>query len=350
MRVVLLFILLFSAHLSLADQIILHNGDVIEGAFKGIEDDAVLWHSAHFGDLVIKKTWVANIHSTASFKLRGQGTPCVWQGLKKQKALFVCQRGEIQRFPLLSLKHVVLYEGYEKANYAYAGSLRVSGLQKSGNVQSEYWEVHTAVTLRHSDLRHSMQLATSGQKLAAREGNNIVIDRNRRNTAQYVLDWFFLPQYYWSNTLSAEQDENRNIQEEYKMSTGLGYQFWESEATALSSVLGFEHNRTYLELNPPLDEPDAYTSIRVGTDFRYKFKAGVNIYHNIAYSRSLDRPRKSEAQRWEVKSNTGVNLPIGFGVSADVNLEWNYKNHAKDQDPNAFKKDTIYRVGVNYKW
>lgn len=334
-----------------ADQIVMHNGDTLGGLFKGIVDEQVLWQSTLLGELRIAKAKVKNIHSEQTFKLRGQATPCAWQSLANQVATFVCHKGEVFTFSLLSLQQVVPFTGHRAANHSYSGNLRVSGLKKQGNTESQYWQVNSGVVLRHGDWRHSIALSTSGQSILLRDGQLVTEDRDRRDRAEYALDWFFLPQYYWSNVLSAESDTNRNIQEEYKWSSGLGVQFWERTQSALSVVLGLEHNRTYLKDNPPDYEPESYTSIRLGTDYRYKFNKGVGFYHNNIYSSSLDSPvEQGGAKRWEFSSRTGFDCPIGFGVSADIHLEWNYKNHAKDQNPDAFLTDTVYRVGLNYAW
>ncbi len=329
----------------------MRNGDVLEGVFKGIVDENIIWQTAYLGELKIAKARAKNIHSQQVFKLRGQATPCTWQSLEKHIAKFVCHRGEVRAFPLLSLQQVVPFEGHQKANHSYGGNLRITGLKKEGNAAAEYWEVHCDVVLRHGDWRHAVALSSAGQSLILREGESTSEDKDRRDRGELTLDWFFLPRYYLSNVFSVEADSNRNIQEEYKFSSGLGYQFWELENTSLAVVVGLEHNATYLKLNPLPNEPERYTSARLGTDFRYKFKSGAKFYHTNTYSYALNSVQvRGGVKRWEFKSNSGVNFPIGFGISADMNIEWNYKNHAKDQDPNAFKTDVVYRVGVNYSW
>lgn len=344
-------VLWFFTAVSWADQIILSNGDQLEGQFKGVTGEHVIWQSKNFGEMKIPKARVKNIHSQASFKLRGQSTPCAWQSLDNQIATFVCIKGELRRFPILSLEQVVLFEGHKDANHHYSGSLKVSGLKRRGNTESEYWEARSDVQMRHGDWRHSVVISLSGQTILIRDGITTFEDRDRRDHAKYSLDWFFSPRYYLSNLVSLEHDSNRNIQEEYKTSSGLGYQFWEKSETALSMVIGLEHTRTYLTLNPPADEPESYSSVRLGTDFRYKFKKGPNLYHTNSYSHAFDNSVTSGTEeRWEFRSNTGLDMPIGFGISANFNFEWNYKNHAKDLDPNAFRKDTVYRVGINYSW
>lgn len=345
---VVAFLLSGAAH---ADQVVLQNGDTVEGSFKGIIGDHVHWKSPLFGEVQLPKRQVKNIHSSQSFKLRGQATPCAWQSLAEYVATFVCHKGEVRRFSLFSLQQVVPFERHSEANHSYSGNLRVSGLKKEGNVESDYWEVYTGIELRHGDWRHTVKLSTAGQALLIREGTTVTEDDHRRNRGEYKLDWFFVPKYYWSNMWSVEEDSNRNIQEEYKYSSGLGVQFWERPLTALSVVVGLEHNRTYIMVNPPADEPETYTSARLGTDFSYKFERGTKLYHNNTYRYALNGPKQAdEERRWEFQSRSGIDIPIGFGVSADFHIEWNYKNHAKDLDPNAFRADTVYRVGVNYGW
>ena len=337
--------------LGIAGTLTLTNGDRIEGKFRGIQGESIVWLSPHLGELRLSKSAVKDIQSQEKFKLRGESSPCEWRALVNLKVLFICENGESKNLPLLTLQNVVPFEGHIQANHSYAGNLRIKSWKQTGNTEAEYWEAFSEVRLRHSDWRHIVSMTYNSQTTETPNGDAPpIVTRNQRAFGSYTLDWFFLPQWYWTNRLSAEKDENPNIQEEYKLSSGLGYQFWETDSSAFSFESGLQHSRTYLMINPPAEEPDAYTSLRLATDYRYKFKGGLAFYNNNEFTRSFDPPKPGEEQRWELRTDTGLNFPIGFGISANCSVAWNYVNHALDLNPNASKADTIYSVGINYHW
>lgn len=342
----------FSMPSAYAGVLTLTNGDRIAGDLYGIQGDSIVWRSPHLGELQLAKNAVKEIQSDQPLKLRGETEPCEWRALVNLNVLFICDNGESKNIPLLSLKNVVPFAGHAQANHSYSGSLRIKSWKQTGNTESEYWEASTEVRLRHSDWRHIVNLNYNSQTTETRPTAEVkpVVVRNQRALGAYTLDWFFLPRWYWSNRFTGEKDESRNIQEQYKLSSGLGHQFWETDVTALSFEGGLQHNRTYLMNNPPADEPEAYTSLRFAADYRFKFKRGLSVYHRNEFSRSFDEPGPQERQRWELHTDTGLNFPIGLGISANCSIAWNYVNHALDLNSRASKTDAVYSVGVNYGW
>lgn len=350
-RISLLVGCVLTSPVALAGHVTLNNGDLIEGEFKGITGDHVVWQSKYLGEIKLPKHAVKGIETTNKLKVRGKAAPCDWRGIEDQRAQFVCEDGDRISISFLSLKQVVPFVDHSHTNYSYGGSLRVSGNKYSGNTEQEVWEVVTDVRLRHDDIRQEVKFTYNGLSSETRNEEGVVtVTRNRRGFAEYGLDWFFLPQLFWSNDISYLQDENSNIEAEYKVSSGLGYQFWELDASAFSVQTGLQHNRTYIDNDPPEDDPDVYTSVLFDANYRYTFGSGLKLHFDNAYSRSIEDPEPGQVDRWQFKTDARAEFPIGYGISSQFGVEWRYKNHARDQDPNASRTDSIVRVGVNYAW
>lgn len=230
--------------------------------------------------------------------------------------------------------------------------MRLTGWKQSGNTRVEYQEIQTEVRLRHGDLRHDVSLTHNSQSTTSYDYANSQEYKThlRRSIATYSLNWFFLPRWYWANKISAEQDDNRNIQEEYRASSGLGHLFWENPKSSMEVEGGLQYNRTYIDQNPPDDQPDTYPAVRLSANFRYKLRSGLSLYHKSNFNHSLQSPEPGDSDRWELRTDTGLNFPLGFGISANFSVEWAYVNHARDQNANASLDDTIYRLGAIYAW
>lgn len=342
---------LLGSPLARAGVITLANGDTLKGQLKGIFATEVVWQSEVLGELRIPKAGVINISASDEVKLRGKDVPCQVRNIEHQEVAFTCADGDLNWVPLLTLQQVVPFTGVATSSLTANGNLRAAGWKQEGNANSAYWEFAGRASVRHDDLRHVLNLTFARQStstLTATGYSDPVA--NRRAEAIYGLDWFFRPQLYWANNITARTDDSLNVQEEYNLASGLGYQFWENNTTALSLELGFEHSRLYRRFNPPATEPEINTYARSNIDFRYKFDGGINLYHLNNFKHALNDPDAGGRTRWLLRTQSGLNFPIGFGISGDLGVEWNYVNHARDLNPSASTFDRIYRFGLNYGW
>lgn len=337
--------------LSQAGILVLDNGDQLAGELKAIEGPDLVWKSDVLGEIRVTKAWVVNLQTSVPLKIRGQDDPCHLHQMSEGRLRFRCG-SKRKRYSLSGLKHVVPFDNHATLNYAYGGNLRLTGWRQDGNTNTEYLEWLTEVRMRHGDLRHDMRFVHNSQRNITRDFNTGTTNKtyNRRSLGSYALSWYFVPRWFWANTISAEQDDNRNIREEYRLSSGIGHSLWESGISTLDLEGGLQYNRTYLAVNPPEDQPDAYTALRLASNFRYKFRSAAEFYNKNQYNYSLEQPEPGESARWELRADSGINFPIGFGISANISMEWVYINHARDQNPNATRRDTTYRMGINYSW
>jgi hypothetical protein len=335
-----------------AGQVVLDNGDIISGELQGIEEEFVIWQADNFGQIRIPKVRVERVSSSTPLKIRGQNNPCLWLEMRQRKVRFRCGPGKKKVYALMGLKHVIPFANHSEANYAYGGNLRLTGWKQTGNTRVEYQELMTEVRLRHGDLRHDITISHNSQNTTNYDYANGLVFRTRvkRSIGTYSLNWFFLPRWYWANKISAEQDDSRNIQEEYRASSGLGHMFWETPKSSLDFEAALQYNRTYIDQNPPPVQPDTYPGLRLAMNFRHTFRSGLNFYHKNQYNGSFASPEPGDSKRWELRSDTGLNFPLGFGISANFSVEWAYINHARDQNVNASLRDTTYRLGANYAW
>jgi hypothetical protein len=110
-------LLLSSSAASLADQLALTNGDVINGTMQEKTEDQVLWLSDNFGLLAIDKARIATLNGAA-----------------------------------LDAPTTVLFSN------TYHGDLSFTGGYSSGNITREDWDLDGDVEWRHGDFRHSSEI------------------------------------------------------------------------------------------------------------------------------------------------------------------------------------------------
>ena len=106
----------FSA-VSLADQLTLTNGDVINGKVQEKTEDQVLWLSDNFGLLAIDKARIATLNGAS-----------------------------------LDAPTAVIFTN------TYKGDLSFTGGYSSGNIKRKDWDLDGDVEWRHGDFRHSSEI------------------------------------------------------------------------------------------------------------------------------------------------------------------------------------------------
>lgn len=341
----------FSALLSgscLAGEITLVNGDKIGGELHSISAENVRWNSSNFGELTINKHQVVHIESSAIVKVRGKDVPCWLQDFRNERLVFACDDGGTRTVPLLTVRQVVPFEGYEQTTHFYGGKLMIVGSQSSGNKQSRDWVANIDVDLRYTDYRHSYKIHYSNSYLESNVPGT-TSQALEKYEAVYGFDWFFRPKWFWFSNVSALKEDAREISERYDIGSGFGYQFWESKLSALSLESGGQYTTVNYDFVRPERVSNAlthdeYASWRLANNFRYQLPLEVAVYNKSEYLQSLD-----SSDDWEVRTDTGLSMPIGFGVTANLALEYLYDNTPTDS-VNGSNEDTRLRFGVGYTW
>ncbi len=335
-----------------AGQIELKNGDQIGGSLKSVGGDKIVWKGEKTGEITVKKTDVNSLELTEPVKLRGLKEPCTWLELKQGIARFRCSEDE-RELSLMSLHDVVPYSDMEEALHKYGGKLTILGSEKTGNVNSSNWLVGSEVRWRINDFRHDFEIKYTGESLeiepvevteGAVEPETTVVEYYK---GFYGVNWFFLPRWYLLTDVTAEKDDAKLIKERYVYGLGSGFQWWETNKTALkfeaSALQSKErYELTELDILAGTDERKDFASGRLAMDFRYKFPRDIAIFQRSNFQQSFE-----DSNDWRARAELGLTAPLGFGISAAFNVDYDYYN---DPQEGLEKSDTNYRVGIAYSW
>lgn len=163
----------------------------------------------------------------------------------------------------------------------------------------------------------------------------------------YGGKWFFSDQWYWYGEAFSGVDDAKKIAEQYGLGTGLGYQVWETDVTALS----FEGGALTIKEN--LDKPDDWmlgdefdgsndrTSLKLASDFTYAFDFG-NFFNRNVYVQAFD-----DANNWQLETNTGIDFPLLEVLTGEVKVEYDVDHQPGDGNR---REDKRISFGVGYSW
>lgn len=320
-------------------ELVLKNGDRLQGDLVKLEGESVVWASESFGNLSVAKQDVDQLNTTTLIKMDGHPEPCTITSVSGGNVRFSCADSTSGQVSLLSLELTLPYEDYFAGARTYKGKVALAGTHTTGNKKEEDWELDTEIELRRGDFRHMF-----GAEYESESTNDAPADEEFEFS--YSLDWFFQERWFWYNDVSIGAEESKNIDERYALGSGFGYQFWESDRSALSVESGVSFVKELFDRSENADDTFESQSergvLRWAANYFYvlPFSAALVHKHEILYS-------LEDGEDWELDSDTGINIPLGAGLFSEFKVEYDYDNQPLQ---NEKKSDTKFSVGLGYEW
>lgn len=325
-----------------AGELILTNGDRLQGELVAVNKSSLTWKSETFGNLNVDKNKVENFTSEHLVKIQGQNEACQLDGMNGHYLNYRCgDSGEENRTELLALDSIVPFIEYSETEYIYDGRMSLTGDFSRGNKIEDDLELDADITFRQQDFRHVMGVeyeSKSNNDEPAREDYELL----------YRLDWFFEERWFWYNELRWSGEESKNIDERYTLGTGLGVQMWENPNTALALEGGLDHVKELLDgtdadiSNPDWDSSPERSALRFATKFRYKLPFSAELIHTNEILYSLQ-----DSADWELSADLGLSVPLGQGLFSEYKFEYDFDNLPANETK---KEDTKFSVGIGYEW
>lgn len=327
------------SQVALAGKLAFKNGDVLAGEIKSIDADNVVWVSDTLGEITVPKAQIDDLQSSELVKIDGHDEPCALVGMDGPRLKFSCSGGTDGDVPLLTVNKVEPYEDFAMGSSAWTGKVSLTGFQDRGNKIEDTWVFDSFTEYRRGDYRHGGKAQFDSK---SKDGT----DKQQRAMLEYQFDWFFSERWFWTNTLATSFDDAKAIDRKYRAGSGLGYQFWENDVTALSVRLGASYvDEYYVEpevADPDFEDRDKRTAWTAGLNYRYLFAFGGQFFHVNNYSLSNDNN-----DNWQFEADTGFAMPLVGGVFGELKHEYDYDN---EPQPGTKKLDTRITVGVGYQW
>ncbi len=325
-----------------AGELILSNGDRLQGELVAVNKSSLTWKSQSFGNLAVAKNKVENFTTTQRVKIQGEAAACQIDGMDGHFLSYRCgELNQEHRTELLALDSIVPFIEYSKAEYVYDGTMSLSGNFSRGNKIEDDLDLDAGITFRQQDFRHVM-----GVEYESKSNNDE--PANEDYELLYRLDWFFDERWFWYNELRWSGEESKNIDERYTLGTGLGVQMWENPNTALALEGGLDHVKEQLDgteedmVREDWDSSPERSALRFATKFRYKLPFSAELVHTNEVLYSLQ-----DSADWELSADLGLNVPLGQGLFSEYKFEYDFDNLPANETK---KEDTTFSVGIGYEW
>ena len=272
-----------------SDQIILNNGDTLQGSIIEQTKTSVTWESDNFGTLNIPTQQITSINSSDTN-----------------------------------------YEAL-KGKSAYTGNIELSGSYLGGNEQRDNIEIDLQLTREQADLTHNtaVNYETLGQ-----ENEPTIKDYG----IAYGIDWAIDDSWYWGNNIFYGADDKRQIEQSVSVGTNLGYQFWKNNNGKLSTEIGLAwiDDKLFSSIN---DE-------RIALVWSGKYQKQLNKKVSLSYSHQLNVSMK-DSNNAQLSADIGFIIPVSDRLDTKISWDWALDNQPEQDNE---KIDRKLKFGADYSF
>ncbi len=332
---------LFHVSYGFAGELILTNGDRLEGVLLNVGEDSVTWSSSSFGEVTIARDKVAKLNTEGELSIEGIESSCQSVKLEDEMMSYNCQDGSEASLSFASVASIQPYVDPSIVPRSYTGKATLGLLMSRGNSVKDEFEAASQVTYRVGDLRNVMDIYVENKAVS-----NVTTEN--KNALGYRLDWFFNDRGFWYNQIGVSNDEAKRIDQRYAYGSGAGYQVWDQADIALALELGINYEKEKitpdLTLEPELQfgEIKERTGVRLGVNYMYMLPYSAKFEHESELLSSVDNP-----DDWRFSSDFVISLPIAGRLISEYAIGYDYDNNPAE---GTHKKDVRTTVGIGYEW
>jgi len=272
-----------------SDQIVLTNGDTLQGTVIDQTETSVTWESDNFGTLNIPTQQIASINSSDT----------------NSEAL--------------------------KIKSAYVGNIGLSGSYLGGNEQRDDLELNILLTLEQDNLTHNTEInyETLGQENVATIKDFGIA---------YGIDWAIDDSWYWGNNIFYGADDKRQIDQSVSVGTNLGYQFWKTEDGKLSTEIGLAWISD--KLFSSIDDE------RIALVWSGNYQKQLNKKVSLSYSHQLNVSMKDSGNS-QLSADIGFIIPVTNKLDTKISYDWSIDNQPEQGNE---KIDRKLKFGADYSF
>jgi len=322
-------IVLFST-LATAGELILTNGDRVEGELISSNGETLEWASTNFGKIKVSVSKVQGISSNQIFKIAGYDGACNFTN----STSVTCFEDHSDPIEWVLSSKIIKWGDY-KDEYENDGWVRVAGKSERGAKTSDTLTIEAQTAWTKSDIKHRLFAYYDGDRPSDTE------ERYEQYKLKYFIDWYFRDRTYLNANLAFESDEKTGVDARYDAGVGIGYR-----------LLQLDHHKLFVEAGPSLlseeyssafgGESNERIAFRWYTNWSYKFKNDLKLFHNHTYRYSNDL-----VSRYEWNARSGLHFPMGSGMYTEFRHELDYDSEPVDP---ALREDSKFTLGVGYNW
>lgn len=335
----LILCFLFTPLLVQADTIRFRNGDVLTGTIKSFGEETVTFETTYKGTVEASRDRIQSLESdrplTVQFR-NGSYFTGTFSITDDSTIIIENEQGAQQDLQLEEIRSIYVEDPREavrdKLEVKMSGSVNAGLNKQSGNTNKESYHLDGNVRARTPENRF-----TFGFQYNQEQTNDNLTEENSLAFGKY--DHFLGEKWFLFASTTLEQDTFENLNLRSSVSTGLGYQFYETEDRFLLIETGLSYiNESYENSDPAEDNFGG----RYAIDYEQTIVGESSLFH---YQESLIGT--GETGDFNFRSQTGIRFPLAKGLQStlQMNLDW-------DEEPTAGNVSTdrqyLFTLGYTF--
>lgn len=329
-------ILVALAGTSYADTVTLSNGDRLSGTVVKMADGVLLFSATYGGDIEIPWDAVTNLTTD------GPITTQLINDSQITGQAITSDNGEIQ----ISGDDVLKAVAFDVTNVAAINPPTAEELAPKREYSSNFNVGITAATGNADTQQYHFdgEFNSVGEK----DRYTIGVDFNRGEddgetivdnwTVYSNYDYFLSEKVFWNNAITLQQNDLQELDLRTSISTGIGYQFHNTDDLKLSATIGVG----YLSENFEVAPSEQTIAGRWSVNYEHSWYEWLDFFHDHEGLVSVE-----DVNDFVIRSRTGLRYPISERFTGTAQINFNYDN---SPSPGTSKEDLIYILSLGYLW
>jgi len=321
-----------------AATVVMENGERFVGEVISMVDGELLLNNQYAGEIKLPWTAVSELISDAPLRLQtedervissatGTGTAGSLMLMASPDSTAGIVQTTLPLAAIVAINAPVI-DPYE---YHWRGKANVGLNSTSGNSDTTRFHVDGEATLENDFNRY-----IAGVDFNRGSDNDLTTVDNW--TAYGSYDRFISEKLFWNNTISFKQNGLQELDLRTAIGSGIGYQFFDSEALRLSTTAGLSYVREDFTIAPS----EEFLAFQFGLDYEHQWFDWLRFFHNLQALTSVE-----DIDDFVLRTRSGLRYPVSENFLATFQVNFDYDN---SPSPGAEKEDIIYAFTLGYSW
>lgn len=314
---------------SLADQVILFNGDSLSGTVEKVADGKLTLKTDYSGPIDIDISKIKKIFTVAPVEVHLHSGEVLKGQLRSiEDGQVVVERSGEREATSIDWEKVA---SINPPPTKWTGSITVGGNTQTGNTHR-----NGASFIFDASRKTEIDRFSLGYQFNYVHEDTEVTARNHYGYLKY--DYFFTKQLYGYLGMELLSDTFRDLRLRIAVGPGVGYQVWDDAIKFLS----FEAGLSYVNETHKAGADVDFLTARLGADFRYKITNLISFTDKVVFY-----PRLDHIGRYLLRNEAALLAPVGSGWAMRLA---NILDRDSNPPAGIKKNDLQWILGLQYSF
>ena len=322
-----------------ADELIMKNGDRLQGSVVSMSSGKLVFKTSYAGDISIKWDQVATLTTDEAFEACLKDQKTLMGKIKpRDNGLLIFQPADgSAAVPVESARIKSLDRPRPPPGWEFSGDISAGASKETGNTNTEKYNL--IGNLKVFKLPHVVKLYGEFRKEWSEDK---VSKDNALGSATY--ERFLDDKWFLFGNATAQTDKFKGLELLGNIAMGPGYQFWRSDQKNLSIKLApayacekYDKPMKFMGNKKERNYFAGYWALDFGMWFFDKF---FEVYHHddLVYS-------FQDSDNWVARTRTGIRIPMVLKLFASFQFDYEYNNQPADGKKNY---DRSWNFGLGW--